>query len=152
MGALSTAAMIGIGATIGGTTGLASGLINNKNLSAQAEGVQRQAEYTANERIRQADKLQQQQTVGFLKSGVFLEGTPELVLEETKQFALEDVRQIFRESEIQSKALLEKGRLGIFTSTIGGALQGGFSGFRIGNTLGGIRAGYPRMWSGNLLD
>ncbi len=128
--AVTTATAILLGSmAIGAAGGLAEGISNKKQANANIAMFNEQAEYSASERLRQANKLQQHQSVSYLKSGVLLSGTPEIVMQETATFANEDVRQIFRQRDVQSKNLSNAANMGMFTSLLKGTIQGASFGY-----------------------
>lgn len=107
-------------------TGLAAGAQLLGGLSArqeskrQARVAQIEAEEKARERKRESERLKKRQLVGFLKSGVTLEGTPELLLRETEELGREDVAAIRRTGRAQAQGARAQGRQALI-SGIGGA-------------------------------
>jgi hypothetical protein len=128
-----------------GALGLASGLFkasaDNKNATMQQEALLSQSEYSASERVRQAKKLQEEQTVGYLKSGVLLSGTPEMVIQETADYAMEDVRQIFKQRDIQSRMIEQQRKTSAISSIFGGLGKGLYTGYYINQQIFGKNTG-----------
>lgn len=90
----------------------------------------RQAQIESEERAkaeeRESEKLRSRQLVGFLKSGVLLEGTPLQVLEETERLGVEDVEAIRRggaaraqQFERQGQIAAQTGRARLFSGIAG---------------------------------
>lgn len=126
----TTALILGAGAALGAAGGFAEGLSNKKQANTNIEALNENADFTASERIREAQKLKQQQAVSYLKSGVLLSGTPELVMQETSDYAREDVRQIFKQRDIQAKNLTSAANTRMFTSLLKGVSSGALLGFK----------------------
>lgn len=78
--------------------------------AAAAEQSRLEAEDQARAAEREAKKLKARQLVGFLKSGVQLEGTPLQVLEETERLGEEDLAALRRRSEAQQRQFLLQGQ------------------------------------------
>jgi hypothetical protein len=72
--------------------GVAGGVSSIKQAKQQIESDDAQTRAAMKERARQAKKLMQQQQTSFLKSGVYFEGTPEAVINETGDTAIEDLQ------------------------------------------------------------
>jgi len=120
----TTAIILGAGAILGTGAGIAKGVADKKQAGRNADLLNKQAGFAAQERMRQADKLKSMQKVSYLKSGVLLSGTPELVMNETMDFAQADARQIFRTKDIQTRNLQSAAKTGMFTNTLQGLSSG----------------------------
>lgn len=120
---------------IGGLSGLMKGISLFSSLSSVMGGMQQQGAYNQqanmaiaqgnmqaaeNERVafRQAQNEKEQsesarraQKVAYLASGVTLEGSPLLVMEETRQKGIENVDEILRGGQASSYAAKEEGRM-----------------------------------------
>ncbi len=120
MAVTTTTALILGGAALGGV----SGAMGIKQANSSIDVLNENAYNTSQERIRQAEELRSRQAVSFLKSGVLLSGTPELVMNETADYANRDVRQVFKQRDIQAKNLRSSAYTNMFTSIIKGGLQG----------------------------
>jgi len=132
MAVTTTTALILGGAALGAGVGAASGVMGMRDAKRQAIGIGEQASFAVSERLRQAVKMEQNQAVSYLKSGVTLEGTPEAVMAETREFAAEDARQIFKESDIQQANLKRLAKTQMFSSVLKGMGQGAMAGAKFG--------------------
>lgn len=92
--------------------GAISAASSAKSQSAAADAAARQAEIEAKERAaaeeRENKKLKARQLVGFLRSGVQLEGTPLEVLEETELLGEQDIAAIERAGAAQAAGYRSK--------------------------------------------
>lgn len=76
---------------------------------------------------REVEKFQSEQELAYLKSGVLLDGSPLLVLEDTRREGLADVRNIRESARNRASNLRRQGRsqlFGSFFSAGGQALTG----------------------------
>lgn len=133
-------------AIILGTTSMGasvySGYQQNKAAKAEAAALNDQANLAQAEASRSADIAQQEndrlrrsQKLAFIKSGVSLEGSPLLLLEQTRQFGKEQVQSILSRGQAQAGVLStqasqakNQGRAAL-VGGIGSAAQAGLNTF-----------------------
>ena len=102
---IETALLIGSAvASIGG------GISQASEARSQAKSAQEQAEVQARATAREAIDVEKRQKLSFLKSGVALEGSPLLILAETREKGLENVEAIQGQGRQQAKSILRGGR------------------------------------------
>lgn len=111
-------AALAVGSVVSAGLGVAGAIQANRQASAQrqvAEQAARQAQFEAEERAkaraRDVKRLRSRQLVGFLKSGVALEGTPLDVLEETERLGEEDVAAIRRGGQARAGQFRQQAEL-----------------------------------------
>lgn len=134
----------------------------DKQASATRAEAQRQANLRQEERESQARveareniQLEKRQKLAFLKSGVSLEGSPLLLLAETRRVGGENVEAIIksgqteatsllRGGESQAAALKSSGRLALIGGLTGGltTAAGGFGGFGSNTTPAFAQPGF----------
>jgi hypothetical protein len=116
-------------------TALASGVTKAvsavKDSKAQAKVAKAQAEEQVNERARQAVKLMNQQKTSFLKGGVYFDGTPEAVLDETYDFMKSDIDTMKNNANTNIKNIMRQGRTA-FASSLMDSVTGALSGYATG--------------------
>lgn len=116
-------------------TALASGVTKAvsavKDSKAQAKVAKAQAEEQVNERARQAVKLMNQQKTSFLKGGVYFDGTPEAVLDETYDFMKKDIDIMKNNANTNIKNIMRQGRTA-FASSLMDSVTGALSGYATG--------------------
>ena len=121
-------------------TALASGVTKAvtgvKNAKSEAKLAKQQAEENIQERARQAVKLMNQQKTSFLKSGVFFEGTPEAILNETYNFMKTDTDRLKNNANINIKNIMRQGKTAFATSLLD-SVTGALSGFSRGLDISG---------------
>lgn len=137
-------------AVAGLASGVAKGISQAKNKSEEAKVAQAQAQQEINERIREATKLMSQQKNSFLKGGVYFEGTPEAIVDETYDFMKKDVNTMQKDANTQLKKLAREGRTAFATSVLEGIASGAMGFANAGGVIGGS-AGGTNM-AGNLLQ
>lgn len=86
------------------------GIQANKQADREAENARADAEEKAQDRIRDTKRARSRQLVGFLKSGVELEGTPFDILDETVEIGAKDVSSIRRTGAAQADSFKAVGR------------------------------------------
>ena len=128
-------------AVAGLANGAVQGISQARNARNEAKALQAQTKDKVNERARQARKLMSQQKTSFLKSGVYLEGTPEAVINETYDTSLEDINAMIKDTDIATNNLMRQGRTAFFSSIIDGVIQGAASAFSNGLTSGISKSG-----------
>ena len=114
--------------------GVAQGVSSVKQTQDQLDANTAQANDAITARKKQAIKLLNQQKTSFLKSGVYLEGTPEAVLDETATTSAEDIQALLNDSDNKANLLKRQGTTA-FASSMLSALTGAATSF-IG--LGGL--------------
>lgn len=116
-------------------TALASGVTKAvsavKDSKAQAKVAKAQAEEQVNERARQAVKLMNQQKTSFLKGGVYFDGTPEAILDETYDFMKKDIGIMKNNANTNIKNIMRQGRTA-FASSLMDSVTGALSGYATG--------------------
>ena len=116
-------------------TALASGatkaISSMKNAKSEAKLAKKQAEEQINERVREAAKLMSQQKNSFLKGGVYFEGTPEEVINETYDFMNQDIEALKSNANTNIKNIMRQGRTAFATSLID-SVTAGLGGFLTG--------------------
>ena len=105
-----------------------TGIEQQKAASREADEVIRQTEGEATRKRKALDKLSARQRTQFLKSGVTLEGSPLLVLEETRREGVAEIGDIRRAGVSQAQALTNQGRSAFFRGLFGavGTIGQGF--------------------------
>lgn len=83
----------------------------NAEAARQAALQQQEADLSARAETRENIKLEKRQKLAFLKSGVSLEGSPLLLLDETRQKGGENVDAILRSGQTAATGTLARGGL-----------------------------------------
>lgn len=109
------------------TSGIIKGVVEVQNAKAQMKAVHEQAQIQVNERARKAKKLLSEQKNAFLKSGVYFDGTPEVVFNETYDFARQDMAAINNDALKQQKQLKRQGQTAFATNVLEGIKNGAMS-------------------------
>lgn len=120
--------------------GISQGVQNKKNADSQASAVRQATQAQVNERARQARKLMSQQKASFLKSGVYFEGTPEAMIDETYNTSVDDINAMIADANTQESNLSSSGNSGLFSGILGGIGNAALSYFGakgFGNLFGG---------------
>lgn len=123
--------------------GISQGVQNKKNADSQASAVRQATQAQVNERARQARKLMSQQKASFLKSGVYFEGTPEAMIDETYNTSVDDINAMIADANTQESNLSSSGNSGLFGGVLGGIGNAALSYFGakgFGNLFGGSAA------------
>ena len=113
-----------------------SGMQQNKEAKKQARLAEQQANLTAQEELKNADRYRSRQVVAYLKSGVAVDsGSPLLAMQETLDTAATNARNIRATGAAQASALKKQGRNALTSGLIQGttSLAGGYSNYK---TLG----------------
>lgn len=142
----------------GGVSGLIASGNEARDLEKQALELEREAQVRAEQRAGQISKFQQKQASRFLSSGVTLQGTPVVVLEETRQKGQEEVDALIRAGQSranlarsQSRQARGTGRAFLTQGLFGASGRFGdafFLGRRLGifkNTAGNPGATQPQL-------
>lgn len=124
-------------AVAGLASGVAKGIGNMKNAKDEAKLAKKAAEQEINERARQAAKLMSQQKNSFLKGGVYFDGTPEAVINETYDYMQKDIGTMQQNANTKIKNLINGGRVGFATSILDGITGGAMGFFNAGGSFGG---------------
>lgn len=106
--------------------GVMSGISTVKSAKAQAKAVEQQTQEKINERARTAKKLMSQQKTSFLKSGVYFNGTPEDVINETYNTSITDINTLKNNALTNIKNLQSQANAGFTTSIIKGVASAAF--------------------------
>lgn len=126
---------IGIGTVLAATSTLASvaqGVSAQKAATSEAEASVERTEAQARQRVRDTMELEKEQQLRFLKSGVSLEGSPLLVLAETRDIGAEDTQNILEAGRQERNQIMSQGRGALFsglTQAAGTAAKGFTGGF-----------------------
>lgn len=97
-----------------------------KENKSQAKEIAAQAQEQADARARQAKALMNIQKTSFLKGGVYFDsGTPQDVIEETYDTAMDDIKAINKDSISAQKKLIRAGRTAFFSFMIDPAKNDG---------------------------
>jgi len=119
---------------LSGVAQVFSGIQANKAAQSQARAQENQSQITLNESIVEAKRIDREnrifkkrQKLAFLKNGITLEGSPLLVLEETRKLGKEEVASILRSGRAKSqflfseaKTIRRQGRAQLIGSALGG--------------------------------
>lgn len=132
-------------AVAGLANGAIQGISQARNARNEAKAVQSQTKDKVNERARQARKLMSQQKTSFLKSGVYFEGTPEAVINETYDTSLEDINAMIKDTDTATNNLMRQGRTALFSSLLNGVIQGAASSFSNGYGSGNITSSGSKL-------
>lgn len=123
---------IGIALSVLSSVGaVVGGIQQSKEASKQAKLAQREAELQARAEARENIFLEKRQKLAFLKSGVSLEGSPLLLLAETRRMGGENIQAIITSGSTRASSIRASGRqalIGGLTKGIGTAASG-FSSF-----------------------
>lgn len=103
-----------------GVSQLYGGVEANKQARKQAKIIEREAEEKAEAHAKNVSRFEASQKVGFLKSGVTLEGSPMLVLEDTRREGAKEVEAIRRTGRAQAESLRDQGRVALIQGILGG--------------------------------
>lgn len=103
------------------------GIQQKKQTKSEARVIEANAMRQASLREEQAERVKKIQKLKFLKSGVDLEGSPLLLLEETTRIGREEAAQIRAGGMTQASQLRRRGR----SAVIGGMLGAGAGAFDI---------------------
>lgn len=120
-GGISSALSTGF-SVLSGVSSLIGGMQQKQEAKNQAALATQEARMQAAEQVRladrearfeqeNADKTRRAQKLAYLKSGVTLEGTPFLALEETRRRGKENVDEILAAGSAGSRAALAEGRI-----------------------------------------
>ena len=121
----ATAALILSGVSAAGA--VVSGIQQSKEADRQAKIAQQQSEAEARSEARSNIALEKRQKLSFLKSGVALEGSPLLLLEETRREGGKNVENVLAGGINQAQSLKASGRqalIGGIASGVGTAASG----------------------------
>lgn len=114
---------IGLTQILSGVSAVSSiigGIQQSKEADKQAELARLDAEARAREEARIALEFEERQKLAFLKSGVQLEGSPLLVLAETRRKGLENVQNVLDTGAARASAISSAGRQSLFSGLTGG--------------------------------
>nr|DAN07833.1 MAG TPA: hypothetical protein [Caudoviricetes sp.] len=131
-------------AVTGLLSGVSQGIQTKQNANNQSDALERQAQAKIDERAKQAKKLMQQQKTSFLKSGVYFEGTPEAIIDETYNTSIDDINTIINDTEAQKNNLNKQGNAGLLNGLVSGISSAALSFFGaqgFGNLFGGSSSG-----------
>jgi hypothetical protein len=90
--------------------GVYSGIETNKQYQSQIDAMASQTNNAIAERDRQAAKLLSDQQASFLKSGVYFEGTPQAVFDETYNTAIADINAMKDDYTSKAKTIAREGK------------------------------------------
>lgn len=87
---------------------------------SQADAAVKQGNIDMAEKAKQTRYAAARQNVSFLNSGITLEGTPSLVIDETFNTGLADIRQIGANANAKSENFIAEGRMKAISAIAGG--------------------------------
>jgi len=114
--------------------GVAQGISSVSQSNEQADAVEAQNAAAVTERARQAKKLISQQKTSFLKSGVYFDGTPQAIFDETYQTAAKDIQAMDNDSNNKQALLKRQGKTAFYSSLLNGTLGAATSFVGLGGT------------------
>lgn len=123
-------------AAAGLASGVAKGVKELRNKNAEAKVQKQKAELEIKERVRKAAKLMSKQKNSFLKGGVYFEGTPEAIIDETYDYMNTDVGIMKQNANNTLKKLAREGRTAFATSILEGIASGAMGFANAGGTIG----------------
>ncbi|MEI8127981.1 MAG: hypothetical protein WCG95_00055 [bacterium] len=100
--------------------GVAQGVSSVQQTQDQINADDTQTRAAITERARQGKKLMQQQQTSFLKSGVYFEGTPEAVIDETGNTTMRDTQAMENDAVNRQNLLKRQGNTAFYSSLMGG--------------------------------
>lgn len=127
------------------------------NASAQAQAVVEQGNLASKEKAKEIRARVARQTNSFLNSGLTLEGTPGLAIDQTYSTGLEDLNQIAKNSNITARNITSQGKYQAGAAISNGrskaieAMAGGFSNTdfgSMGSLFGATTAGVQSAAAG----
>ena len=101
-------ALEGVGTLFSGFSSFMANRSESRLLERQAELALQESRVEAERHARNVRRFQATQSTRFAKSGVTLEGSPVLVLEETRRLGQQEVDAIMRQGEAQSSLIREQ--------------------------------------------
>lgn len=116
--------------------GVAQGVSSVKQTNEQIEANDEQTRAAMKERAKQAKKLMQEQETSFLKSGVYFEGTPDAVINETASTAKSDMQSMENDAVNQQTLLKRQGKTAFYSAMINAITGAATSYVGLGGTLG----------------
>lgn len=135
-----------MGAAVGAGLSAVSGLAQIFGGASEADEANRQAAETvrqtreeAKRRTEEVSKFAKKQEVQFLKSGVELEGSPLLVLEETRRKGAEEISDFISGQKAQVEATTRAGRRKFISGLFGGIASFGKGASGLGAFSGGAK-------------
>jgi methylthioribose-1-phosphate isomerase len=102
--------------------GIAQSVSSVKQTNEQLEANTKQGNEQIEARKRQAVKLLNQQKTSFLKSGVYFEGTPEAILDETSNIAAKDIQAILNDTNNNGNLLKRQGKTAFYSALANGLM------------------------------
>lgn len=136
-------------ATLGLVGGVTQGIQAKQNAENEKKALREKTQAQINERARQAIKLMSEQKSSFLKSGIYFNGTPEEIINETYDTSMEDINAMIADANQQEKNLSKQGNSDLMNGILGGVSSAALSFFGangFGNLFSGSSSG------GNLLS
>ena len=126
------------------TKGVVDGVSSAKQAKAQAKAVQAQTQENIDARARASKKLMSQQQSSFLKSGVYFEGSPLDVFNETYKTSVDDINAMRSNAHSQIKSLQNQAGSSFTSNIIQGIGNAALSYFGAGGTLGAAGSGLTK--------
>lgn len=120
--------------------GIVQGISNKKNAEAEVKALQESTQGQVNERARQAKKLMSQQKTSFLKSGVYFEGTPEEIINETYETYQKDLADMTKDANRKSTNLMRQGKTAFYSSILEGMANAGMAYFMGGGNGSALKS------------
>lgn len=131
-----------IGAAIGtAVLGTASAVGKFNAAKSSARAMKRQAEQEMEKRKKEILKLAATQKIGYIQSGVELEGTPQAVIQDTYQTGIEDVEAIRGSYQQAIKNTLTQARAQLMTDIASTAMSSATTYTGLGGSFGGSSTG-----------
>lgn len=112
--------------------GISDGVSSVRNAKAQAKAVQTQTQEKVNARARESKKLMSLQKSQFLKSGVYYDGSPLQVINESYNTSRDDINAIVNDGRNQIKGLQNSANSSFTSSIIQGIGNAALSYFGAG--------------------
>lgn len=125
---IETALLIAAVASAAGSA--IGGIQQSREARSQANKASEEAELQSRAEARETIKLEKQQKLAFLKSGVALEGSPLLLLSETKRKGKENIEAITESGRVRASSIRASGRGALISglTSAAGTAAGGFGG------------------------
>ena len=140
--------------TIGAITvgaSLLGGFGSRRAAKKQRAAIDAQVRIAVAEKQREIEKFSGDQAMAYLATGVTLEGSPLMVLKETREQGARDIEAIKATGGAQGRAVMAQGRSGFFQGLTSAAVQG----LGIYNSMGPAKSistptpSYTGGWTGD---
>ena len=98
---------------------LYGGFAANREAQRQAKTTLQQAAIEAQQVAKEDAQFRGRMEVSFLKSGVTLEGTPLLVLEQARKDSMEDIKNLKKGAQLRASSIRRQGRDAMIQGVLG---------------------------------